>query len=92
VTGLRFAALALKHRSDADAFLRGFSCDVRTVQGYLIEEVLAQQLPAAQACLSGRGSGLALQHITRVGEGLGSDTTLKELSVNGHFIGAMFHW
>jgi LuxR family maltose regulon positive regulatory protein len=51
VTGLRLAALALKHRSDADAFLRGFSCDVRTVQDYLMEEILAQQLPAAQDCL-----------------------------------------
>ena len=51
VAGLRLAALALRHRSDADAFLRGFNCDVRTVQDYLVEEVLSQQPPAAVDCL-----------------------------------------
>ena len=51
VTGLRLATLALKHRSDADAFLRGLTGSVRTIQDYLAEEILAQQLPAAQDCL-----------------------------------------
>jgi LuxR family maltose regulon positive regulatory protein len=51
VAGLRLATLALKHHSNADAFLLGFDSDVRAVQDYLVEEVLAQQLPTAQDCL-----------------------------------------
>lgn len=46
VVGLRLVALALRHHSDADAFLREFNGDARTVREYLVEEVLSQQLPA----------------------------------------------
>ena len=51
VTGLRLAFLALKHHSDTDAFLLQFGGDARTVQEYLVEEILSQQLPAVRDCL-----------------------------------------
>ncbi len=51
VTGLRLAALALPHQSDADAFLRGFNGEAHMVREYLVEEVLAQQLPFTRECL-----------------------------------------
>ncbi len=47
VAGLRLAVLASRHHSDADAFLRGFDCDMSGVQDYLVEEVLAKQSPGA---------------------------------------------
>jgi LuxR family maltose regulon positive regulatory protein len=51
VTGLRLATLALRHRSDVDAFLRGLRGGGRAVQDYLAEEILAKQLSAARDCL-----------------------------------------
>ncbi len=51
VAALRLAVLAVQHRSDADAFLRQFDCNVREVQDYLLQEVLSQQLPATLDCL-----------------------------------------
>jgi LuxR family maltose regulon positive regulatory protein len=46
VAGLRLAALAVRHRSDADAFLGSLDCNVREIQDFLVQEVLSQQLPA----------------------------------------------
>ncbi len=51
VAGLRLAALAVRHRGDTEAFLRGIGPNVRDVQDYLVQEVLSQQLPAAVDCL-----------------------------------------
>jgi ATP/maltotriose-dependent transcriptional regulator MalT len=51
VAGLRLASLALKHHSDPDVLFAGFSGKLSTVQDYLVEEVLALQLPAARDCL-----------------------------------------
>ena len=45
VTGLRLAILAMKHHSDADAYLRRFDCDISGAQDFLIEEVLQKQPP-----------------------------------------------
>ncbi len=45
VVGLRCAALAARYHSDADAFLRGFDCDVSGVQDFLVEEILARLPP-----------------------------------------------
>ena len=36
VTGLRLAILAVKHHSDADAYLRQFDCDISGAQDFLI--------------------------------------------------------
>ncbi len=50
--GLRLAVLALRHGSDLEELVRGFSDDAREVQDYLVEEVLAQQPPRIRECLA----------------------------------------
>ena len=45
VAGLRLAVLAVKHHSDADAYLRRFDCEISGIQDFLIEEVMEKQPP-----------------------------------------------
>ncbi|NOR40050.1 MAG: hypothetical protein GQ537_02420 [Gammaproteobacteria bacterium] len=49
--GLRLVALAVRHRSDAEAYLRNFDGNVREIHVFLVEEVLSQQLPVTIDCL-----------------------------------------
>jgi LuxR family maltose regulon positive regulatory protein len=51
IAGLRLAALAVRHRSDADAYLSHFDGNVRGIQDFLVQEVMSQQLPATLDCL-----------------------------------------
>jgi LuxR family maltose regulon positive regulatory protein len=51
VTGLRLAALSLRHQSDLDRILAGLSPDNRYVMDYIITEVFSQQPPAMQEYL-----------------------------------------
>ncbi len=48
---LRLAALALRHRTDADEFIRAFGGGSQQLQEYLVAEILAQQSPDMCDCL-----------------------------------------
>ncbi len=49
--GLRLTALALRHHSDAEEFVRGLGGGGRHIQEYLVQEVLSQEPPAVRDCL-----------------------------------------
>ena len=83
--GLRLAALALRHHADADAFLRGFDGAATAVHDYMIEEVLAQQLPAVVDCLC--KSSILNRFCAPLCEVVGADPADKEAD---HFDGATF--
>ena len=51
VTGLRLAALSLRHRGDLNQVLTDLPNDHRYVLEYMATEVLSQQEPAIQECL-----------------------------------------
>ena len=51
VTGLRLAALSLRHREDLNEVLTDLPNDHRYVLDYMAAEVLSQQPPAIQECL-----------------------------------------
>ena len=51
VTGLRLAALSLRHRDDLNRALKDLPNDHRYVFDYMAAEVLSQQEPAIQECL-----------------------------------------
>jgi LuxR family maltose regulon positive regulatory protein len=48
VTGLRLAALSLRHRQDVDGLLGGLQADSRYLQDYLVSEVVSCQPPDVQ--------------------------------------------
>ena len=83
--GLRLAALALRHHADADAFLRGFDGAAIAVHDYMIEEVLAQQLPAVVDCLC--KSSILKRFCAPLCEVVGADPADKDAD---HFDGATF--
>ena len=51
VVGLRLVCLALRHQDDPEGYLRTLRGGTRSIQQYLLEEVLRQQSPAFQECL-----------------------------------------
>ena len=51
ITGLRLAALSLRHREDLNRVLTDLPNDNRYVMDYMVAEVLSQQPPRTQVCL-----------------------------------------
>ncbi len=51
IVGLRLVCLALRHQADGEGYLRALRGGTRTIQEYLLEEVLGRQSAAFQRCL-----------------------------------------
>ena len=51
IAGLQMAALSMQNRKDVNSFIEGFSGTNRYILDYLLEEILARQLPEIQRFL-----------------------------------------
>ncbi len=88
VTGLRYAALALRHARDPGAYVRGFAGHIRDLREFLVHEVLDDEPPDRRAflldvCVLDELTGPACDWLTGRSD---STTLLRELEAGGSFV------